>query len=90
MQLIADLDQVIREFPEYPMLVGTSRKSFIGKILDGRPATDRLAGSLATVALAVWNGAAIIRVHDVKETVDAVRVTRAIAEAQGPHKRLAV
>jgi dihydropteroate synthase len=61
-----------------PLCVGVSRKSFIGAIT-GRAATaDRLAGSLAATALAVVNGAAMVRTHDVAETVDAVRVAERI------------
>lgn len=52
----------------YPILVGTSRKSFIGKVLK-LEVNERLFGSLATVATAIQNGASILRVHDVKETV---------------------
>lgn len=64
-----------------PLCVGVSRKSFVGAIT-GRPATaDRLAGSLAASALAVTHGAAMIRTHDVAETVDAVRVAERIAGA---------
>ena len=64
-----------------PLCVGVSRKSFIGAIT-GRPATgDRLAGSLAATAVAVVNGAALIRTHDVGETVDAVRVAERLARA---------
>lgn len=57
-----------------PLLVGASRKSFIGKILDQANPTDRLIGSVACAAIAVYNGAHIIRAHDVRETVEAVRV----------------
>jgi dihydropteroate synthase len=61
-----------------PLCIGVSRKSFIGAII-GRPGTEnRLAGSLAATALAVWNGAALIRTHDVAETIDAVRVAERI------------
>jgi dihydropteroate synthase len=57
-----------------PLCVGVSRKSFIGA-LTGRVATaERLAGSLAATTAAVLNGAAMIRTHDVRETLDAVRV----------------
>jgi dihydropteroate synthase len=60
-----------------------SRKSFLGAII-GRPRTeDRLAGSLAATAVAVWNGASLIRAHDVAETLDAVRVTERIRRAAG-------
>ena len=64
-----------------PLAVGVSRKSFIGAIT-GRSATaDRLAGSLAATVLAVVNGAALIRTHDVAETVDALRVAERILRA---------
>ena len=59
-----------------PVLVGTSRKSTIGKVLD-RPVDERLFGTAATVTLAVARGAAIVRVHDVREMVDVVRMTEA-------------
>ncbi len=78
LELIAKLDKLVTEFDKYPLLVGTSRKSFISKILDGAPPNERLSGSLASVAIAVWNGAKIVRVHDIKETVDAIRVTESI------------
>lgn len=58
----------------FPLLVGASRKSFIGKILDQPNVRDRLIGSLTCAAIAVVNGAHIIRAHDVKETVEAVRM----------------
>jgi dihydropteroate synthase len=70
--------QIIRLLAEirgkdYPILVGLSRKSFIGEIT-GREAEDRLAGTLAANAAAILAGADIIRVHDVKEHVDLARV----------------
>ncbi len=61
-----------------PLLVGASRKSFIGKILDQANPTDRLIGSVACATIAVYNGAHIIRAHDVKETVEAVRMAERI------------
>jgi dihydropteroate synthase len=57
----------------YPVLIGVSRKGFIGK-LTGRPTEERLAGTLAAEAWSTLRGARIIRVHDVGETVDMVRV----------------
>jgi dihydropteroate synthase len=57
----------------YPVLAGVSRKKMIGDFT-GRPAADRVAGSVAAALLAVQNGASIVRVHDVKETVDAINV----------------
>lgn len=80
LELLAKLAKLISIFPDLPMLVGTSRKSFIGKLLNDAPITERLSGSLASIAVAVWNGASIVRVHDVKESVDAVRIVNAIKE----------
>ncbi len=57
----------------HPILIGTSRKSFIGKLLD-LPASDRLEGTAATVVAAVLRGADIVRVHDVLQMARAVRV----------------
>ncbi len=61
-----------------PLLVGVSRKSFIGRLTGRIDPADRIAGSLAATAVAVYNGAAIIRTHDVAATRDAVRVAEAI------------
>ncbi len=63
-----------------PTLIGVSRKSMIGQ-LTGRPVDGRLAGSLAAMLAAVARGAAIVRVHDVAESRDALRVWKAIEEA---------
>ena len=60
-----------------PLMLGASRKSFIGKLL-GAPPADRLPASLACACLAVEAGAAVIRAHDVAETVQAVRMAEAI------------
>jgi dihydropteroate synthase len=65
-----------------PVLIGVSRKSFIGKILD-LDAEERLEGSLAAGVAGVINGAEILRVHDVRATVRAVRIAHAIREAGG-------
>lgn len=62
-----------------PLLVGMSRKSFIGKVLE-RPVEERLAGGLAVAALAVERGARILRVHDVAPHVDAVNMAWAVCE----------
>jgi dihydropteroate synthase len=79
LELIAKLELLIAAFPDFPLLIGTSRKSFIGRILaedDGQPAPveRRLHGSLATLSAAVLKGAHLVRVHDVKETVETLRV----------------
>jgi dihydropteroate synthase len=64
-----------------PLCVGVSRKSFVGAITGRRAPADRLAGSLAATAAAVLAGAALIRTHDVAETLDAVRVAERVREA---------
>lgn len=74
--------QILRELPTLrsvgrPILVGASRKSFIGAVLD-LPVGDRLEGSLAAAAVAAWRGASIVRVHDVGATVRALRVVDAV------------
>jgi dihydropteroate synthase len=62
----------------YPLLLGASRKSTIGKVLGGLPPEDRLEGTAATVAIGIANGAAIVRVHDVKEMARVARMSDAI------------
>lgn len=64
----------------YPVLIGTSRKTFIGRALDGAPAVNRAWGTAATVAASIVGGAHIVRVHDVAEMVQAARVTDAILD----------
>jgi dihydropteroate synthase len=64
-----------------PLCVGVSRKSFIGAITGRTSPAERLAGSLAATVAAVWNGAALIRAHDVPETVDAIRVAARVRRA---------
>jgi len=67
-----------------PLCVGASRKSFIGAIIGRSGTENRLAGSLAATAVAVWNGAALIRTHDVAETVDAVRIGERLRRTSAP------
>ncbi|MEB0040697.1 dihydropteroate synthase [Pseudomonas sp. MH10] len=64
-----------------PLLVGVSRKSMIGQAL-GRPVTERLSGGLALAAMAMIKGARILRVHDVAETIDVVRMIAAVESAE--------
>jgi len=66
-----------------PICVGISRKTFVGKVLDLPDPADRLVGSLAATAIAVLNGASVVRTHDVLETLQAVRVAEAIRDAGG-------
>ncbi len=65
-----------------PLLIGVSRKSMIGAVLD-RPVDERLSGGLALGALAIERGARILRVHDVRETMDVIRMTTAVLAAGG-------
>ena len=64
----------------YPVLVGLSRKSMIGAVLD-KPVTERVVGSVAGALIAAQNGATILRVHDVAATADALKVWQATQEA---------
>lgn len=70
----------------YPVVAGLSRKRLIGEIT-GRPVGERVAGSVAAALLAVQNGARIVRVHDVKETVDALKVLHALTPDPSPGGR---
>lgn len=67
---------------EYPLLIGLSRKSFIGAIT-GKETEERLAGTLAAHAAVYYRGAKIFRVHDVKETIDLIKVLEAIEQKKG-------
>ena len=79
----------LRELTEigYPLLVGTSRKSTIGKVLGGLAVGDRIEGTAATVAISIANGAAIVRVHDVKEMARVIWMSDAIVREQGTGNR---
>jgi dihydropteroate synthase len=65
---------------QLPILIGLSRKSTIGKILNDRPAEDRLHASIAGTTIAVLNGANIVRTHDVRPTVDAITFLNVLQE----------
>ena len=74
--------QIIKELSQFnslsqPILLGSSRKAFIGKILN-KEAPDRDIGTMATIAAGVMNGASIVRVHNVNMAVDTVRMIDAI------------
>ncbi|WP_084534473.1 dihydropteroate synthase [Paraburkholderia dilworthii] len=73
-------DTAPRAEPPYPILAGMSRKSMIGAVT-GRPAPERIAGSIAAAVCAAERGAAILRVHDVAQTVDALKVWAALRDA---------
>lgn len=79
----------LREFTllEKPILIGPSRKAFIGKILGDVSVTNRLEGTAATVAISIMNGANIVRAHDVKEMVRVAKVIDAIKNASTSHHK---
>jgi dihydropteroate synthase len=84
-ELLARLPELARL--GYPLLVGTSRKSFIGKALEKSElragfGTDRIWGTAATVAASILQGAHIVRVHDVAEMAQVARVSDAVASPQ--------
>ena len=70
------------------VLVGASRKSFIGRLSQGEPADQRLPGSLAAALAAVAHGAHILRVHDVAETAQALRVWQAVYPSPLPARQV--
>lgn len=83
---LVDNLEIIKRLSEFkslkkPLLVGASRKSFIGQVLDNAPPEERLYGTLAVTAYCVLNGADIVRVHDVKENAHVVRLIEAIRRA---------
>ncbi len=75
LKIIRELDKF--ETLKYPITLGVSRKSFIGKILD-LPVEERLEGSLAVAVLGLQKGAKVFRVHDVKETIRAIRIAEKV------------
>jgi len=82
-ELIAKLDQIIAALPDFPVLIGTSRKSFLGRILadaNGDPASpeDRLHGTMASTTAAILKGAHIIRIHDIRAGLETIKVADAI------------
>jgi len=80
-QVLAQLERLRRL--GHPLLVGVSRKSFIGKLTGQADPGARLSGSLSATAVAVYHGAALVRTHDVAATRDAVRVAEALRAAAG-------
>ena len=79
LRLMKYLEQIVHL--DLPVLVGISRKSIIGELLNV-PMEERLAGSLAMASLAVWKGAKLIRTHDVKETAQAVNLTNYVMQVK--------
>jgi len=77
-EILGSLQQFTRF--NQPLLVGVSRKAFIGSLLKQKDPVERLNGSLAATAIAVYNGAKVIRTHDIKETIMAVRIGEAVLQ----------
>jgi dihydropteroate synthase len=75
LELLRRLDEIVAI--GRPVVVGTSRKSFLGKLTGGRPEGERLPGTIATNVLALERGASVFRVHDVAPVVDALKVAAA-------------
>ena len=80
LRLLANIEEFVAT--DYRVLVGTSRKSFIGRITGREKPVERLFGTAATVALCALAGVSIVRVHDVAEMFDVVRVTNAVRSLQ--------
>lgn len=78
LELLHRLGELKQALGGLPMLVGTSRKRFLGELLDGAAPDDRVEGTAATVALAIGAGADIVRVHDVATIARTVRVSDAV------------
>jgi len=82
---LVDNLEIIRRISEFnslkkPLLVGASRKSFIGQVLGNLPPEERLYGTLAVTAYCVLNGVDIVRVHDVKENLHVIKLIQAISK----------
>ncbi|MEA3544783.1 MAG: dihydropteroate synthase, partial [Thermodesulfobacteriota bacterium] len=82
LELLQHLDELHQL--DCPVLLGTSRKSFIGKILNLDDPQERLCGTLATVALGVSQGVQVFRVHDVRPARETALVAWAIREQKLP------
>lgn len=82
-ELLHRLAELKAALGDLPLLVGTSRKRFIGELLGGAPPGARLEGTLASVALAVAGGADVVRVHDVPESARVLRVADGIVRWPG-------
>jgi dihydropteroate synthase len=81
LELLRRLDEIVAI--GFPVVIGTSRKSFLGRLTGRDDPHDRVAATLATTVLAVERGAAVFRVHDVAPTRDALAVATATLRADG-------
>jgi dihydropteroate synthase len=75
LELLRRLDEIVAI--GRPVVIGTSRKSFLGKLAGGRPADERLPGTIATNVMALERGASVFRVHDVAPVADALAIAAA-------------
>lgn len=82
LELVAQLPQLMKGLPDVALLVGASRKRVVGAACGNPPAAKRMAGTLAIHTIAQWNGAHILRAHDVEEAVQAAAVTDALRTAR--------
>lgn len=82
LELVARLPLLLSGVPDVAVLVGASRKRVIAACCADAPPAERVAGTIALHTVAQWNGAHILRVHDVKAAVQAVRVTAALLQAE--------
>lgn len=80
--LAARPDALADEFPDHPLLVGVSRKSFLGALTGKSAPTNRLHATMAAVAVTILRGAHIVRVHDVGAAVETARVAEALRDAR--------
>jgi dihydropteroate synthase len=80
LELLRRLDEIVAV--GRPVVIGTSRKSFLGKLSGGRPEGERLPGTIATNVLALERGASVFRVHDVAQVADALRVAAATVKPE--------
>lgn len=78
LELIANLDRIVELYKGFPMMIGTSRKSFIGRVLNEASVSERLYGTLAANAAAYVRGANVFRVHDVRPHSEMLKVLEAI------------
>jgi dihydropteroate synthase len=75
LRILANIDEILKL--NQPLMIGLSRKGFIGE-LTGKPVAEREIGNAAAMAMVVWQGAHILRVHDVAAMKDAIRVAQAL------------
>jgi dihydropteroate synthase len=86
LQLMRRLNEIVDL--GYPLMAALSRKDFIGESLGGLPSEERLEGSLAATTFSIWQGARLVRAHDVRATVRTARMTEVLLGLQPPETAL--